>query len=510
MDRGVKTGFGISGALIPFLLVFAGAPVIILTGFGLFVVFRDGYGLYFTGILALSTGLGLITMLLLKKFTKQPSAPANDDEIVKASDYWGDFDNRVWDELRRHIVFLLEEDGRWSVLRDHAIRVVELAAEKYHGRNSRGALAFSAPELLKMIEEVSRRYRRTLKTNVPFVEKVNLSTLKIFYDHREKARLAEKAWNVYRSYRILSPAGLIAEARRLVLGKMYHSVRTGVEHKMKRALLQEVAAVAIDLYSGRFRVDADETDYGRTAREDREALAPPPGPIRICVIGQVSAGKSAVINALTGSMAAGVGMLPSTKQISVHQCSVAGMDMVHLVDLPGLDGRDQNERQILREVTSADIVLWVVKANQSARRCDIAFLEKLDAFYTDEKNRSRKRPVMIGVLNQVDRLKPLSEWSPPYDTDNPDSPKAQIIRDALEYNRNTLKLDSWIAVSVCPDKSHFNLGRLREHLASQYEAAVRAQFNRRRMYPANTPDLADQCKRMIAAGRSLFGIHMKQ
>ena len=129
---------------------------------------------------------------------------------------------------------------------------------------------------------------------------------------------------------------------------------------------------------------------------------------------------------------------------------------------------------------------------------------------------------MIGVLNQVDRLKPQDEWPPPcgscdphntndpYDTrvmDAPTSPKAKIIRQALEYNQKVLVQDRWIPLSVSPDREHFNVDRLRSLLASEYETAIQTQFNRRRMESGDSIDLAGQCRRLVRAGRSLFGIY---
>ena len=126
---------------------------------------------------------------------------------------------------------------------------------------------------------------------------------------------------------------------------------------------------------------------------------------------------------------------------------------------------------------------------------------------------------MIGVLNQIDRLKPQDEWPPPRGScdsraphhpsaaDAPVSPKAEIIRQALEYNQKILAQDQWIALSVSPDREHFNVSRLRSLLASEYEAAIQTQFNRRRMESGDSIDLAGQCRRLVRAGRSLFGIY---
>ena len=553
---GILSVIRLSGSMVPFLLAALVIPAVVLMGFGIFAVYRHGYVLFFMIILAASTALAALFLRVLKNRSgpryntasghpqkmKEPAgtsagrgdfttgaatdaaSAATDESLVGPSPDWGDFDIRSWEAANAEIDRLLEDDSNWQAMQHHAVGVVRFVAEAYHGKNLRGELAFTAPELLRMMEEVSRRYRGTLLAHVPFVERVNLSTLKMAYDHRDKAKAAGKAWNAYRAFRIFTPTGLIAEARSRLVNHFFAGVRSELEYKLKRAFLQEVAGVAIDLYSGRFRLTEEAPGRSGEASGDVKRMAPAPEPLKVCFVGQVSSGKSSVINALTGRMSAEVSVLPSTDAVTVYQCRVEGVDLVHLVDLPGIGGDDGLQRKLVDEVVQSDVVLWVVKANQSARQADVALRKKIDAFYADAKNRSRRRPVMIGVLNQVDRLKPQDEWPPPRgvcDTHGRDgsgdehdigamdgsvSPKAEIIRQALEYNRRILAQDRWIALSVSPDREHFNVSRLRSLLASEYEAAIQTQFNRRRMESHDPIDLAGQCRRLIRAGRSLFGI----
>ncbi len=541
----------LSDNMIPFLLAALVIPGIVLMGFGIFAIYRHGYVLFFMLVVAASAALTAIFLQVLKKrgghrhntpngkpgrkkvITGTNAAHGDSPDgspadattdsttgsLVRPSADWGDFDIRSWEAANAEINRLLEEDSHWQAMQHHAIGVVRFVAEAYYQGNRRGELAFTAPELLRMMEEVSRRYRRTLLDHVPFVERVNLSTIKMAYDHRDKAKTAGRAWNAYRAFRIFTPTGLVAEARSRMVNHFFAGLRSDFEHKLKQAFLQEVASVAIDLYSGRFRLAEEVPGRSGGTVEDEKRMAPAPEPLRVCLVGQVSSGKSSVINALTGRMNAEVSVLPSTDAATVHQCRVEGIDLVHLVDLPGIDGGDRMHRKLVDEVVQSDVVLWVVKANQSARQADAVFRKKIDAFYADEKNRFRRRPVMIGVLNQIDRLKPQDEWPPPRGScdsraphhpsaaDAPVSPKAEIIRQALEYNQKILAQDQWIALSVSPDREHFNVSRLRSLLASEYEAAIQTQFNRRRMESGDSIDLAGQCRRLVRAGRSLFGIY---
>lgn len=513
MINSLKAFIQLSNSVVPILIVVIAIPLFFLAGFGVFVVFRDGYSLYFIGFLALSTVLITVPMLVLQgKRSKTPlSALGNKPENlpVKASTDWSDHDLQVWEVLKRHMVTQLQQNSKWEALQGHAMDLVPIAAEHYHTKNLRKELCFSAPELLKMIEEISRRYRRTLKTHVPFIERVNLSTFKMFYDQREKVGSVKKMYNIYRAGRAMTPAGMLAELRGQLLGRVFSGVSADLQYKMKLAFLQEVAAVAIDLYSGRFKVDDDSLGSSQATDDNRGNTAPALDPVRICFLGQVSTGKSSIINALTGDMVAEISKLPSTNSSTVYTCRVEGMDAVHLVDLPGLDGSDETKKQLLKEATNSDILLWVVKANQSARAIDVEFLSRLDTFYAEEKNRYRRRPVMIGVLNQVDRLKPLGEWQPPYDINDPNTPKARTIKDALEHNKTELNLDKILPLSVSENRRHFNLPALSAILAEEYAAGAQAQLNRRRIEAGNQYQVADQGRRLIRMGKSLFNVLTK-
>src|SRR5262249_29956585 len=44
----------------------------------------------------------------------------------------------------------------------------------------------------------------------------------------------------------------------------------------------------------------------------------------------------------------------------------------------------------------------------------------------------RRQPPMLLVLTQIDRLRPFTEWEPPYDLATPTSTKASSIRAAME------------------------------------------------------------------------------
>ncbi len=504
----LQTLHRISARLLPFLAILLLIPVVVLLGFGLYAIYWLGYAGAFVILMLVCTVLAAIPSVLFKRRVWQYSQhkqhlPESVDSLVDASTDWSDFDQATWLLMNEVIQTQLQADPRWESLRGHALTLVRRVAEQYH-TSKRGEWVFTLPELLKMTEEVSRRYRSILKQHVPLAENINLSTLRWVYEHRDKQKTLENIWGIYRIVRLLTPTGWLSEARSQVTSYLFRDLKDELQMTLKRALLQEVASVAIDLYSGRFKVDSDAIGNSTHWQADQQHLAAPPEPLRVAFIGQVSAGKSSIINALIGNMAAEVSQLPSTENCTIYQLQLQDTVAVHLVDLPGLEGQSANEQSLLEEAVRSDVLVWVLKANQSARALDITFRERLDAWFADNKNRSRKRPVVLGLLNQVDRLPPVHEWQPPYVLDADDSRKANTIRDALAYNRELLSLPLLIPLSVSEDKQHYNLAALQQLLDENYEKGLQTQLNRRRLEAAQSFSVQEQFKRAYRMGQSLF------
>ncbi|WP_191905995.1 GTPase family protein [Nitrincola iocasae] len=491
--------------LIPLLLILIAFPLLLLAGFGLIALYQFGYLLHFVVLLSLlSLVFALVVRVGRKSITKQSTNNLPPDEaLVVANTDWSDFDLQVWQQLNTQMDSLMDKNDQWEVLREHALALISATASAYRAGKTGGELAFTLPELLSMTEEISRRYYLIVMEHLPFAEQLKLSTVKRLYSHRDKADKVQKIWAVYRAYRLFTPTGLISEARSQLAGYMLDDVQAEVSYKLKKAFLQEVVSVAIDLYSGRFRIKGALNSSAAQA-SDRQNRVSQPDPLRICLIGQLKSGKSSVINALTQESNAEVDHLPATDSVQVHQLKAEGVPLIHLVDLPGLDGNPKTEKRLLEQASQADLLLWVLKANQPARALDVNFKAKLDTFYQQPDKLSRKRPAIIALVNQVDRLAPLSEWSPPYDLDDSTTAKADSIRDALAYNQSLLQPDHLLPLSLAPDKPHYNLTSLLQLLDQHYDQALQTQLNRRRLEMGMEFSTTEQFRRVYHLGKSLF------
>src|SRR5690606_34232572 len=200
-----------------------------------------------------------------------------------------------------HIEEITENGVAWEALREHALDVVNRIARSMG--EERTALDFTLPEALLLVEHTTARYRRLMRDKVPFSDQVSISTLYWLWSRRERLSkiwpLADRGRRVARM--ALNPArSVLLEVEQLVSGGNSTFLTVQMMGTMQAVLLEEVAYSAVELYSGRLRFsDAELLDIQLSASEaDRTRLAKPDEPLRILLVGQISAGKSTLLNAL--------------------------------------------------------------------------------------------------------------------------------------------------------------------------------------------------------------------
>ncbi|CAH7062547.1 GTP-binding protein [Vibrio chagasii] len=504
-------------------LISAIFPSIIMTGFGLFLAIKYGYLLELSIAIAVSTLLFTIPLYISSRSSRNSTnsdAESNitdetqteslshniDDALVKASNEWSQAELSIWNDSKHYVRQQLVDDIEWGNLDQTGLQVLEFVAKKF-GKKS---LDFSIPEGLKLFEEVSRRYKVVVNEHIPGIEYLKVSYIKAGYEAYDKyGELGQKIfkaaiWGNHLKNLYLNPLKVISDlGREQATASMTKGVVDDMQYAAKQALLDEVAAVAIDLYSGRFSIEDEALKASGVSEVDEKRFAHELEPVRIVLVGQTSSGKSSIINALKEEMVAEVDVLPSTDSSTVYNAFVDDND-VRVVDLQGLDGNAKTEAVMLKEMTQADVVLWVLKANQSARELDKQLKDKFDAFYDDPKNISRKQPIVITVVNQVDRLKPAEEWQPPYDLDNPTSAKAKIIAQALEYNQTLLKPDIALPLAIAPEKVQFGLEALKQTLIEHIADANNVQRNRQRLEAINRgTSVKGQLNKAMKAGKKV-------
>ncbi|MEZ9063598.1 MULTISPECIES: GTPase family protein [unclassified Vibrio] len=483
-------------------------PSIIMMVFGVFLAIKYGYLLEMSIAIAVSTLVFTIPLFISSRSSSRSSNKESfsnkesgglgedtaeaesqhkkadiNDALVKASADWSQKELSIWNDSKHHVRQQLMVDIEWGNLDQTGLEVLEFVAKKFDKKS----LDFSIPEGLKLFEEVSRRYKLVVREHIPGIEYLKVSYIKAGYEAYDKyGELGQKIvkaaiWGNHLKNLYLNPLKVVSDlGREQATSSMTRGVVDDMQYAAKQALLDEVAAVAIDLYSGRFSIEDEALKASDVSELDEQRFAPELEPVRIVLVGQTSSGKSSLINALKQELVAEVDVLPSTDTSTVYNAFVDDND-VRVVDLQGLDGNPKTEALMLKEMTQADVVLWVLKANQSARDLDKQLKDRFDAFYDDPNNISRKKPIVVSVVNQVDRLKPVDDWQPPYDLENPTSTKAKIIAQALEYNHILLQTDIVLPLAIAPEKVQFGLDTLRQTLIERIADANNVQRNRQRL-----------------------------
>lgn len=149
--------------------------------------------------------------------------------------------------------------------------------------------------------------------------------------------------------------------------------------------------------------------------------------VSILLVGRTGAGKSSSINSLFRSDLAAVDVLPSTEDLQNYQWQTPDGEKLTLWDTPGyeqIDRLDLRER-VLDYATNADLLLLATPALDPSLQMDVDFLK-------DVRNEVKDLPI-IALVTQVDRLRPIREWQPPYDWQWGEKPKEIAIREATEY-----------------------------------------------------------------------------
>jgi GTPase Era involved in 16S rRNA processing len=481
-------------------------PVTVLIALGLSAIFLSEIAMMvFIGTSAVVSVTVLLSIAMKKRENAiEMTEYLNTEGLGKASDNWSSSELTLWELQKENIATLLKHDNNWNVIyRVYALSIAtEVAA--FYKKNSPFEVNFI--EILIASEELSKRYRKILRNNFPFIEEAKISTIintiNAYQNFSPYIFVASDTFGAVKS--VVKPfinlPGLLAE---LVQGyasnKVKNNITDKIEYQLKRTLLEEIVAVSIDLYSGRFSFANDELGASAGLQKDEKIKNLPLEPIRVAVIGQISSGKSTVTNILCKETLAETDILPSTDDLIVYSAMVDGLEQVRIIDLPGLDNTEDSNKQTLNEILESDIVLWTLRANQTARNNDVILREQINAFYLE--NPHRKAPKIIGVITQIDKLSSSTDLSSFGSISELIEPS--IMEQIIKHNTDLLSLDGAVVISSVNGKT-IGAESLENILAKYLWDAQQSQLNRRRIEASST-SLIKQFKRIFLSSRSVAG-----
>ena len=454
-----------------FMLLMVCLPVLLLAGFGGFAIIKHGYGLIFIGSLLLSTLLGLLPLWWRRRpLTPVPNQPIALDlqQAVTTPEYWSEFDQGIQQQLLPVISGLVQAPIAWSQLHIVGLKVLRSTAEQYQQNNQHAEWAFTAPELLTAVEQASQRLQQLLDEHVPGVDQVKLSALLWANTQRQRLQPLSRLYQIYRKVRMVTPEGIIAELRSQFFDRAFAGLNDELQSKLQQLILLEVLQLAIDLYGGHLRHLNRPLALSKAAAQDAQRLALEPEPIRVAFVGQENAGKSSLINSLLAQFKAETDGLPATDQVQAYPFGSETAQPMLLLDLPGLHGaRSQQQlKEYLELLADCEVIVWVLKANQSARQLDVALRQALDAWLQQRLQRQQKLPLIVGALTHADRLADHS-----------------TLLEAQQYNQQLLALPTLLVPNavILPEAQQSLAEQLNEYLLTNYDAALNVQLQRRRI-----------------------------
>ena len=467
-------------------LLMVGIPVVLLLVSGFLFILSEGR---MTEFLLTSSFCVMVLFGFRFLWRRRASVQVDgDDEVAEwlADPSWGPLERTVYEEscrrIRARTVNLLNwDEGLLALAGEVAEDVAGLMSD---GRKDR--LDVSLPELLLLLEQVTEEGREFMARTVllSFLHNVSINNLLWILRNRNTiARMAQGGDYLIKLTGLVMnpPVGAVRALESMISGSQSKYLSDQFQIELQRGILSYVAAKAVDLYSGRFRRRLSP-EIGSAAVE----------PLRILVVGQSGAGKSSLVSAIVSSAGQGIQDEAATAGQRSPRMVLGGVQCV-LHEAPGLDGRphrtgrfpsirgavsrvagrDADASGMEQSLLNCDMVVWVARADQPARKADSDHLALFRQFFDSRK--WRLVPPLIVAVTHVDRSPIINSW--------PDgsalSPAQELrIEEALKAVARTFAgLDT---VPVRPIRPFWNADALLNAVKLAIPDACLAQSNRLR------------------------------
>jgi|GEM_PF-1422508 len=470
------TLFGKIFLILPIFLMLS--PFILAFGFGLWYLFDKGWLLYWLmGTLVLLS----IIKIFFRLFKNKKVNLFNNKPQVESSGTWSNQDEEIFKQMK---IYAKEVDKSLIVLDktlpnrllDMGIATTQEVASHYYPDKTNPALEVTLPHLLKISELVIKDIRKEVIEKVPFSHSVTINHfLKV-------PKIMDLFGDANASYRVgrmvLNPLGsIISEMKDHITAKLFNYSKEELLNWIVDYYILEVARYSIDLYGHNITLNEFETTKKAVKSQDEPSKKEKP--LKITVIGQVNSGKSSLINALFGKAKAIVDPTPTQNGIQYYEYSTNNEIDTLLVDTQGyqnIDDKDKNYLDIIKEIKNSDIILLVLSSTNAARASDKALLDGINHYFGN--NPKLRAPVILGILNQIDKLAPQKQWNPPFNITTPKSPKEQNIQHATQIIQKELDVSTIIPINLHPNREYNIKEALIPTILEHLDEAKKVQYIR--------------------------------
>ena len=335
----------------------------------------------------------------------------------------------------------------WPTFSQRGQRLVQDIAHLYHPEVKYPLLNIYVPQAYGLIRGTVEDLDRWMRVTAPTLNQVTVAQVYQAYEtYRALEGPLRRVWTLIDLTRWLwNPFAAAAKTMSRPFGSQAsQQLLANFSQTLRESALTLLCRQAIALYGGQTALAWEKETVPAVQTQTLQALmeqadpaeAIQSAPLNVLLVGRTGAGKSSLINTLFQREQARVDVLPSTEHIASYRWETPAQETLILWDSPGYEQVDRPDfrQQVLAKATVADVLLLVTSALDPALEADLVFLQ-------DIAKQDQDVAVFL-VLTQVDRLRPLREWQPPYDWQQGDRTKERNIREAVTYRAE--QLGGWV------------------------------------------------------------------
>ena len=336
----------------------------------------------------------------------------------------------------------------WQTFWQRCLDLIVGIARIYHPEVKYPLLNIYVPQAYGLIRGTVDDLDKWMQKLAPALNQATIGQAFQAYEVYQKlepsARKFMRVWGA--AQWLLNPAAAVAKrASQGYSNQANQQLLVNFSQLLREAALTNLCRQAVILYGGNtlpssFSVSATQQalpqEKTQTLREILAQAEPvetvEQKPVNILLIGRTGAGKSSLINTLFSAELAQVDVLPSTDKIQSYYWENQNTETLTLWDTPGYEQINIPElrQEVLDYTKNADLLLLVTPVLDPSLQIDVDFLKEIKANVTD-------LPI-ITVVTQVDKLRPIREWQPPYDWQWGERPKEISIREGTKYRARLL------------------------------------------------------------------------